>query len=139
MSKSGKLDSSPENYCSKQMGFKLPDLHIAFFFFFCKPGSTPRCSGKFSYRTEVEQVAKLLGPYSGHALLLGFILGPHFQQVLRLGKGAQWEATKARVGSRQVGHGLGKEEEGWGRRADFQCPLLVPKAVRAGGGRPQAG
>lgn len=35
--------------------------------------------------------------------------------------------------------GVGKEEEGWGRRADSQSPLLVPKAVRAGGGRAQAG
>ena len=29
MSKSGKLDSGPENYCSKQMEFKLPNLQIA--------------------------------------------------------------------------------------------------------------
>ncbi|KAL0601171.1 hypothetical protein AAY473_027364 [Plecturocebus cupreus] len=39
--------------------------------------STPRCRGKLSYRTEVQQVAQLLvGPYSGHALLLGIHLRP---------------------------------------------------------------
>lgn len=31
MSESGKLDSGPENYCSKPMEFKLPNLQIAFF------------------------------------------------------------------------------------------------------------
>ena len=31
MSESGKLDSGPENYCSKQMEFKLHNLQIAFF------------------------------------------------------------------------------------------------------------
>lgn len=35
--------------------------------------------------------------------------------------------------------GVRKEKEGWGRRADSQGPLLVPKALRAGGGRAQAG
>lgn len=38
---------------------------------------TPRCFGELSYRTEVQQVAQLLvGPYSGHALLLGIHLRP---------------------------------------------------------------
>lgn len=38
---------------------------------------TPRGGGKLSYRTEVQQVAQLLvGPYRGHALLLGIHLQP---------------------------------------------------------------
>lgn len=83
MSESGKLDSGPENYCSKPMEFKLPNLQIAFFpqffsclFLFINFRSFPRCRGKFSYRTEVERVVQLLGLYSGHALRLTFILGP---------------------------------------------------------------
>lgn len=49
----------------------------SFLSFFVNLSRTPRCRGKLSYRTEVQQVAQLLvGPYSGHALLLRIHLRP---------------------------------------------------------------
>lgn len=43
----GELDSSLENYCSKQMEFTLLSLHVALpLFFFCKPQQNPKMPRK---------------------------------------------------------------------------------------------
>ena len=58
-------------------GGGLVSTSLSPFSFSVNLSRTPRCRGKLSYRTEVQQVAQLLvGPYSGHALLLGIHLRP---------------------------------------------------------------